>query len=71
MIYNSHIRKLFANYHSGVVLEFIKELPLPDTTKNRFYRITTEDDRKMVVWGKNNRVLLTQFDDFLQLLIFH
>lgn len=71
MIYNRRIRKLFTNYHSGVVSEFIKELPLPDMSKYRFYRITTEDGHKMVVWGKNNRALLSQFDEFLQLLIFH
>lgn len=71
MIYNATIRQLFRHYHYSIIMEFIKELPLPDIREYRHYRITTEDGQKMVVWGKNSKEVVRQFNEFLELLIFH
>ncbi len=70
MTRNPQIKSVLEPYPATVLLQFINTLPVPKVGGLKYYSIKSNDGIPLSVWGLNTEDVLTQFDDFIKLLIF-
>lgn len=70
MIRNLQIKSVLEPYPASVLLQFVDTLPAPRVDGLKYFNIKSSDGISLSVWGANTEDVLTQFDDFIKLLIF-